>query len=68
MLMVMVFLMIGTLYRWSLIFYGTAMNPLSNNPHVPPTATDITFATIKTVTGGQRTSSTTSTEEPTMGR
>lgn len=68
MIMVMVFLMIGILYRWSLIFYGTAMNPLLNNTHVPPTATDVTFATITTFTGGQSTRSTTVTEEPAMGR
>lgn len=60
--------MIGTLYRWSLIFYGTAMNPLLNNPHVPPTATDVTFATMTTFTGGQSTRSTTLAEEPRMGR
>ena len=66
----MSFSMVGTLYRWSLIFYGTATNPLLSNPHVPPTATDVTFPTTTTITGGQTTRSTTSTKEPStkMGR
>ena len=62
--------MVGTLYRWSLIFYGTATNPLLSNPHVPPTARDVIFPTITTITGGKPTRSTTSTKEPSskMGR
>lgn len=66
----MSFLMAGTLFRWSLIFYGTATNPLLRNPHVPPTATDVTFPTITAITSGQPTRSTTSTKEPPtkMGR
>ncbi|XP_067041930.1 proprotein convertase subtilisin/kexin type 6-like isoform X2 [Acropora muricata] len=49
----------GTLYSWSLIFYGTATDPLLSNPHVPPTATDVTFPATPTTTR-----STTSTKEP----
>ncbi|KAJ7358828.1 hypothetical protein OS493_020663 [Desmophyllum pertusum] len=46
----------GTLYSWSLILYGTTVDPLSNNPHVPTLSTDITFATKASTTTSQPTS------------
>lgn len=36
----------GTLYSWTLILYGTTSDPLSSNPHVPPTLKGVTFPTV----------------------
>ena len=56
--------MVGTLYSWSLTVRGTATNPLLNNPHVPPTATDHTFAAFTKATSSQLATPTTATGKP----
>ncbi|KAM7442208.1 positive regulation of smooth muscle cell-matrix adhesion [Porites harrisoni] len=39
----------GTLYRWSLILYGTNVDPLTKNVHVPTLSTEDTAVTYSTV-------------------
>lgn len=39
----------GTLYRWSLILYGTKVDPLTKNVHVPTLSTEDTAVTYSTV-------------------
>ncbi|KAJ7358833.1 hypothetical protein OS493_020668 [Desmophyllum pertusum] len=57
----------GTLYSWSLILYGTTVDPLSNNTHIPTLSTDITFATKASTTTSQPASKNT-VGWPTVGR
>ena len=60
------FLILGTLYSWSLILYGTSVDPLSRNPHAPTASvnftspTSTTTTTTTTTTNGVKESATTS--------
>ena len=61
-------LIVGTLYGWSLILYGTTFDPLLNNPHVPTLSTDITFKTPETEAFTTKAPSTTSRPSQGVGK
>ena len=44
------FLILGTLYSWSLILYGTSEDPLSRNSHAPTGSVNFTYPTYTTTT------------------